>query len=159
MRDPWKMIIPFLDEETHKILLKNRFLRYKSSHQRFENLKFREIVELSELLMGTIWDTLKSIISATKSDKFTQKEIKFFYPSKNAEKILYMILPSNKRDAIIGDLLESYHEILLKFGVKYARKWFWFQTIRNIMPLLRLRWIIVLGLLKGVFSRILDGIK
>jgi hypothetical protein len=57
-----------------------------------------------------------------------------------AEYLLYFFLPAEQREAIPGDLLEIYATVMLpKFGVKRANRWYWFQVLRSISPLLTAR--------------------
>lgn len=54
-------------------------------------------------------------------------------PPVNAEKLLYLLLPKDVRDPLIGDLIEGYNiDIKPKFGVKFANLWFWLQAILAI---------------------------
>lgn len=60
--------------------------------------------------------------------------------SKNAEKIMYFVLPKHQRESILGDLEEEYNTIILpKFGLRTARLWYWKQAIGSVWPVLACR--------------------
>ena len=58
-------------------------------------------------------------------------------PPKNAEYLLYLLLPKSERDYIPGDLIEEYNTIIQpKFGKRRAMLWYWKQVISSIGPIL-----------------------
>lgn len=72
-------------------------------------------------------------------------EIESLVPPQRAEYLLYFCLPAEQREAIPGDLLEIYTTVILpKFGVQRANRWYWFQVLRSIWPLLTARVVRVL---------------
>lgn len=51
-------------------------------------------------------------------------------PSSGATYVLYLCLPKEQRDSLIGDLLEEYAEdVLPRFGRRRANFWFWKQAV------------------------------
>lgn len=57
-------------------------------------------------------------------------------PPINAEYLLHLILPRGERDFVIGDLIESYHDVLRRFDKKWrADIWFYKQVIGFLWPL------------------------
>lgn len=62
---------------------------------------------------------------------------KFTSPPVGAEKLMYLILPKDRREEIAGDLEEEYRsKILPKFGPGFAKRWYWMQVARSIGPIL-----------------------
>lgn len=57
-------------------------------------------------------------------------------PPKLAEYIIYLFIPRNSRDAILGDLEEDFNEVSKKFGLWHARLHYWVQVLRCIWPLI-----------------------
>ena len=58
-------------------------------------------------------------------------------PPFNAEYLLYLFLGKEEREAVIGDLLEEYSEILERFNKRRADIWFYKQVGGSLLPLLR----------------------
>lgn len=55
-------------------------------------------------------------------------------PPSLAEKTLYLLLHKRHREHIPGDLEEEFQTFILpKFGLRYAKRWYWFQVIRTIV--------------------------
>jgi hypothetical protein len=50
-------------------------------------------------------------------------------PPLAAEKLLPFLLPKSLREGFPGDLEEEYHVYRLKFGQRYADRWYWFQVL------------------------------
>lgn len=97
---------------------------------------------------------LRKTKQSHKNQKISERN-KNNLPSKRAELFLYFLIPREKRDVIIGDLVETYNTIMIpKFGVKKARFWFWFQTVLNVFSILKLRWIMLIALGKSLFEKI-----
>lgn len=79
-------------------------------------------------------------------------------PPQAAAELLLWILPKDRRDALIGDLEEEYQTIVVpKLGASRARRWFWFQAIRSVVPVLR-SWALRTSVGAGIIS-ILDWIS
>jgi hypothetical protein len=60
-------------------------------------------------------------------------------PPRRAEKLLLLILPARQIDPVLGDLEERFRPIAEKYGVPFARRWFWWQAIGSVLRLLPLR--------------------
>ena len=58
-------------------------------------------------------------------------------PPLNAEYVLYLLLRNGEREAVIGDLVECYGQILRRFNKRRADVWFYKQVIGSLWPLLR----------------------
>ena len=58
-------------------------------------------------------------------------------PPFNAEYLLYLLLPSEEREVLIGDLIEEYSEVLVRFDKRRADIWFYKQVVGSLLPLLR----------------------
>lgn len=52
-----------------------------------------------------------------------------------AEYLIYFFMTKEDRKNIIGDLREEYAEVLLRFGDKGARVWFYKQALTSLFPL------------------------
>ncbi len=77
-------------------------------------------------------------------------------PSLYAEGILFFLAPKEKREVILGDLIETYNtKIRPEFGAKKARIWFRFQAIRNILFLIKLRWSMLISFSKNLIEKII----
>jgi hypothetical protein len=59
-------------------------------------------------------------------------------PPRWAECLLYLLLEKRARDHLPGDLEEEFRTVMRpKFGERYARRWYCFQVLRSLWPLLR----------------------
>jgi len=58
-------------------------------------------------------------------------------PPFNAEYLLFLLLPTEERKVVIGDLVEEYSQILERFTKQRADLWFYKQVIGSLVPLLR----------------------
>jgi hypothetical protein len=58
-------------------------------------------------------------------------------PPFNAEYLLYFFLRKEEREIVIGDLVESYSQILGRFDKRRADIWFYKQAFGSVLPLLR----------------------
>lgn len=58
-------------------------------------------------------------------------------PPSFGEFSLYMILSKKDRQYVIGDLAEEFAEVLVKFGSRKARIWYYKQVITSAWPLIR----------------------
>ena len=67
-------------------------------------------------------------------------------PPLYAEYVLYLVLRRRERDVVIGDLIESYGQILERFNKRRADFWFYKQVLGSLFPLLR-RQILKIGAL------------
>lgn len=52
------------------------------------------------------------------------------------ELLLYYFLPEEERDAFIGDVEETYAEIVAKFGTRAAEVYFWKEIVNSMSPLM-----------------------
>jgi Heavy metal associated domain 2 len=58
-------------------------------------------------------------------------------PPRQAERLLYYVLPRERRENVIGCLEEDYYTTWLpKFGPDEARRMYWSDAIRSIAPML-----------------------
>jgi hypothetical protein len=55
----------------------------------------------------------------------------------HAEYVLHLLLAKHEREALIGDLLEEYKQIVHHFGKRYADVWFYKQVAFSIWPFVR----------------------
>ncbi|HMH43746.1 MAG TPA: MerR family transcriptional regulator, partial [Pyrinomonadaceae bacterium] len=53
------------------------------------------------------------------------------------EYLLYLLLPRNERDVVIGDLLEVYGLLLERFSKRHADVWLYKQIVGSIWPFVR----------------------
>jgi hypothetical protein len=58
-------------------------------------------------------------------------------PPFNAEYVLHLLLKRDEREIVIGDLLECYGQLVLRFNKRRADIWFYKQVIGSLLPLLR----------------------
>jgi hypothetical protein len=58
-------------------------------------------------------------------------------PPINAEYVLHVVLGKEEREAVIGDLVQEYGCIMLRFGQRHADIWFYKQVILSVWPFLR----------------------
>jgi hypothetical protein len=58
-------------------------------------------------------------------------------PPFNAEYLLYFLIRSEDRDAVIGDLIEGYGKVLERFNKRRADIWFYKQVGGSLFPLFR----------------------
>jgi hypothetical protein len=58
-------------------------------------------------------------------------------PPFHAEYVLHLLLAKAEREAVIGDLVEEYHQIMHRFGKRYADAWFCKQVGFSIWPFVR----------------------
>lgn len=50
-----------------------------------------------------------------------------------AEKLLYLVLSKPRRETVLGDLQEDFHnQPVPKFGPRFARFWYWIRTAREM---------------------------
>ena len=58
-------------------------------------------------------------------------------PPRGAHLLMYWMLPSKTREELIGDALEIYQEKMIPtFGLKAAKRWFWWEAMRSITAML-----------------------
>lgn len=51
--------------------------------------------------------------------------------------LMHYLLPRFTRDALIGDALERFEEIMVPtFGLRAARRWFWWESLRSVAEML-----------------------
>jgi hypothetical protein len=60
-------------------------------------------------------------------------------PPRFAETLLSLILPEEEKDAVLGDLAESYRRIFNQFGQTSASRAYWFELLRSSLPMLFLK--------------------
>lgn len=58
-------------------------------------------------------------------------------PPQFAKYIIYLLIPRNNREAILGDLEEDFHEVNKKFGLQKAKFHYMVQVLRSIWPMLK----------------------
>jgi len=59
---------------------------------------------------------------------------------KLAEALLYLFLNKEQRVSVPGDLEEEFETVIVpKFGLHFARFWYWMQVLRSVGPLLERR--------------------
>ena len=58
-------------------------------------------------------------------------------PPRVAGWLLDLFTPYEQTESILGDLLEEFSDIASKSGVAYARRWYWRQSVRTILHLVR----------------------
>lgn len=72
---------------------------------------------------------------------------KMVRPPRKAEKLLYMLLPKELRNALTGDLEEEFRTLIVpRFGISYAHKWYWAQVLQSLAPLWGRRIVKLVGL-------------
>lgn len=60
----------------------------------------------------------------------------YFTPSRHAEYLLWLLLPQQSRDAMLGDLSEGFEKVATRHGLRRAKFWYWCQALRSAGPLL-----------------------
>lgn len=63
-----------------------------------------------------------------------EKKAQSFAPPQYAEYLIYLLIPKNNREAVLGDLEEDFHAVNKKFGLRKAQFLYWFEVIRSIWP-------------------------
>jgi hypothetical protein len=63
-------------------------------------------------------------------------------PPAAAERLLRWVLPLKVQEPVLGDLAEMHAETSAKFGMREARRLYWWHAVRSIAPV-ALRWSIV----------------
>jgi len=58
-------------------------------------------------------------------------------PPINAEYVLCLLLRKEEREVVVGDLIESYNEVLKRFDKRRADIWFYKQVTGSLFPLFR----------------------
>jgi hypothetical protein len=59
------------------------------------------------------------------------------HPPRLASWLVDLFTPVGEADAIRGDLLEEFSDLVSKSGFAYARRWYWRQSVRTILHLIR----------------------
>jgi hypothetical protein len=80
---------------------------------------------------------LVAFIELTRAKRTAQRESTSPRPPLNAEYLLYLLLRGDEREALIGDLVEVYGQVLRRFGKRRADFWFCKQVFGSLWPLLR----------------------
>ena len=76
--------------------------------------------------------SFRDVLSEVRRDGYRSQTGSY---SKTAEKLLYFFLSKEQRESLPGDLEEEYNTVIVpKFGVSYARKWYWQQVLSSIWP-------------------------
>lgn len=60
----------------------------------------------------------------------------YFAPSHHADYLLWLLLPLQNRDAMLGDLNEGFEKAAERHGLRCAKFWYWCQALRSAGPLL-----------------------
>jgi hypothetical protein len=105
------------------------FLDELRSPQDFRNAEAVILARGSELCT-LIQETTKAVL-AHKAKPSNSR------PPFHAEYVLHLLLAKHEREALIGDLLEEYEQILHRFGKRYADVWFYKQVAFSIWPFVR----------------------
>jgi hypothetical protein len=81
------------------------------------------------------------------------------FPGSGAQRVLRLLLPSGRRDELVGDLIEEAETVVLPSrGRDAALRWFWWQVFTSVSPMHarrcareismnRQRWIVVAAVL------------
>lgn len=70
------------------------------------------------------------------------------HPPKRLQRVLTFFLRAEEREGALGDLAEKYHTRYWQVGPQQANRWFAFQVLRSLLPLLvrlseRIVWVIL----------------
>ena len=88
-----------------------------------------------ESLYGLAQDGSKPTVNNETSE--AQKTQQIVRPPLNAEYVLYLLLSTDERDAVIGDLNEVYARIFQRFNKRRADIWYYKQIAGSLFPLIR----------------------
>jgi len=58
-------------------------------------------------------------------------------PPQFAKYLIYLLIPRNNREAILGDLEEDFHEVKREFGLRKAKFHYRVQVLRSIWPMIK----------------------
>jgi len=58
-------------------------------------------------------------------------------PPQFAKYMIYLLIPRNNREAILGDLEEDFHEVKKEFGPRKAKFHYRVQVLRSIWPMIK----------------------
>jgi len=75
-------------------------------------------------------------------------------PPAAAGKLLALVCDPQMGEALLGDLDEKFHELVHRFGPRFAARWYWWQALRSLGFLLA-KWAWRLMKLEAVVRRIL----
>ncbi len=130
------------------------------SHDKFEYLITREIYKgnldpksIAEIQTFVERQIDISLKLRNKSVAFGIEETKLYQPPKIAEYLLFLFIPKQNRNAVLGDLEEDYHLAFEKYGLKKAQFFYWWQVVRSIWPLISA---VVLKLIKLLYNDIVS---
>jgi hypothetical protein len=87
------------------------------------------ILARGEKLCALTQETTKAILA--------YKATLYARPPFHSEYLLHLLLTKTEREALIGDLVEEYGEIVHRFGKRYANLWFYKQVAFSIWPFVR----------------------
>jgi hypothetical protein len=82
-------------------------------------------------------EKLCALMQATTNAVLAYRATLCVRPPFHAEYLLHLLLTKTERDALIGDLLEEYDEIVHRFGKRHADVWFYKQVTFSIWPFVR----------------------
>lgn len=117
-----------LDETKKSIQV---WLSYRLNGKRTIQWKIENITNIDADKETDIGDILQ--VTNGESVITDQTSSNHMVPPLTADKVLYFFLPKDAREHIPGDLEEELNTIILpKFGVKYARQWYWGQVLQSI---------------------------
>jgi hypothetical protein len=112
-----------------------------------------EDLSITEIRNGEVVTRSKG--SAVKVEGLTPKHAPLS-PPLLGQFILEVLLPRKEAEHVIGDLVETYNEKALKYGVTKAKIWFWTQVASSVRPLVRraLFWVVLwlAELLRTIFK-------
>lgn len=57
--------------------------------------------------------------------------ITILQPPRLGERILSLFLDQEDKEAVIGDFEEGFYLVASKFGLRKARRWYWFEIVRS----------------------------
>lgn len=66
-----------------------------------------------------------------------QSSTSSFVPPQLGEKALLMILTKEEREYVLGDLAEEFALYQSKYGVRFAKVWYYKQVVSSVWPILR----------------------
>lgn len=58
-------------------------------------------------------------------------------PPQFAKYLIYLLIPRNNREAILGDLEEDFHEVKREFGLRKAKFHYRVEVLRSIWPMIK----------------------
>ena len=133
-------------EDPHReVLLMNDFYAYDEAF--FEEAVPADLMALNEeqaLSLDNLGRAQRELIESTLPIdellipfRLSSQPIEPSRPPFNAEYLLYLFLYKDERDCVIGDLIESYTQVVERFNKRRADIWFYKQVAGSLWPLFR----------------------